>query len=158
MEGAPPSAVPDHVRLDPSVMLVPIQLVRVLPVLPSSSTTAFPSLRNFSQGEWKREWDDVRQFDITTESQPGIRNAKTLVSPVPYSPTNPPVNHTTPDSIWAQCNVQFREINCGTGRTVGCPDVLVESDAEVAPTVCEQAWETSRRFAQTGRLQRRSQE
>lgn len=135
--------IPFQVKLAPNVMLVPVQMIRVLPAGyanpncdPSTWTGGYEYLACTRPAAYKAYWDDVQMFVVQHESAPYYPNNKTFYTYDTTSSQNVRFNRV--DGIWRQCNIQFRMIDCG-GRDQGqgCPHLIVDSTDRVAPTVCE---------------------
>jgi hypothetical protein len=125
-------AIPVKIRLDPRTMLVPVQLIRVLPP-PSSELESIYRLREFSQRSYKQFWDDRLPMDTKHISHPDQPNA-TSIHNFPSDEITLPF--TQPDQVWNQCGIQFRMMNC-SDNDLGCPDLIVDSVENIAPTECE---------------------
>ena len=117
---------PINVSLDPTVILVPIQVVRVIPADPNHPT--YSTLQKYSAAVHKKFWD--RRWDIDTAhiSEPGV----------PFKASIHSVNSTelpwaNVDDVWAQCGIQFRMVNCNASQ-LGCPDLKVTDPARIQPT------------------------
>jgi len=121
-------AQPIMVELAPNVMLVPVQVIRVLPPDPSSSLGQ--SVAKFSKDVHKAYWDGRPALETTRVTQPGIPNhyIQHAFDPVTLGWRNA-------DEIWAQCGIQFRMIDC-PGSDLGCPDLRAEEDRQVAGQTC----------------------
>jgi hypothetical protein len=131
--------VPLEVALDPSVMLVPVQVIRVIP---PPQTTFFDYLRHFTQEVYKELFDRRLVLRTFRGSHPDEQNAWT--SHLFWEAYKPPpgeglsrLSYAPPDEIWRQCGIQFRMIDC-PGTDLGCPDLNVDSEKSVAPDNCEQ--------------------
>jgi hypothetical protein len=137
---------PIQVELSPNVMLVPIQVVRVIPESPSAPFAA--SLAKFTKAAQKRFWDLRWSFDTFRVSEPGIPNK---ASEHTLDRTELPFD--VPDDVWAQCGIQFRMITC-PGSTEGCPDLRVSDPGRVATTSCTlgHSLETSANWSDAERL------
>lgn len=120
---------PINVSLDPTVILVPIQVVRVIPV--DTSLPIYSTLQKYSAGVHKKFWDRRWDIDTANISEPGV----------PFKASIHSVNATelpwaNADDVWTQCGIQFRMVNCG-GSQLGCPDLKVTDPARIQPTaVC----------------------
>jgi hypothetical protein len=137
-----PPAPPNY-RLASNVMLVPIQLVRVLPRNPCTSN--FPEVYNATKRDWKAFFDDAPLVDVTHNAGvfPDIFHTTldSFSGDVPPELNCDPENQegeygayqslfsefTQVDQIWTQCNIQFRMIDC-PGSALGCPDLIVDDD------------------------------
>jgi hypothetical protein len=128
------AVIPDPVKvqLDRVTMLVPIQLIRVLP---PPDEPHFKFLNSFSQRSYKAFWDDMLVLDTSRISEPDIPNKTSIHAPA-QNDTDNKVLFTRPDEVWNQCGIQFRMINCSSNRT-GCPDLMVESRDNILPLECE---------------------
>lgn len=119
---------PVKVALAPTVMLVPVQVVRVIPDNPDAPFAA--NLAKFTKGVQKKYWDDRWDVDTVNFPEPGV----------PFKGSAHAVNATvlpwdSADEIWDQCRIQFRMITC-PGSKEGCPDLKVSEPAQVAATSC----------------------
>jgi hypothetical protein len=145
--------IPPSYALDPTVMLVPLQVVRVLPADPTTSN--YGDLWNMTQRGLKKFFDGRPIVDTTQSSQPGFEYFSTRevnsTATVMTAPGTEQLSETdaynaymrywqSADTIWSQCGIQFREIDCPTSSgspQLGCPDLIVKSDDQVAPPTCE---------------------
>lgn len=119
---------PVKVALDPTVMLVPVQVVRVIP---NSLDAPFASnLAKFTKAVQKKYWDDRWDIDTARFSEPGVPNKGSA-----HSVNNTVLPWDNADEIWDQCGIQFRMITC-PGSKEGCPDLKVSEPAQVAATSC----------------------
>jgi hypothetical protein len=114
---------PIDVDLDPTVMLVPIQVVRVLPATSDAPFASF--LGKYTTAVQKKFWDGRWDLDTFRVSEPGMPNvlSQHYVNNVslPFDPV---------DDIWDQCGIQFRMITCA-GSIEGCPDLRVTDPAQI---------------------------
>jgi len=116
---------PERMRLDPTTMLVPIQIVKLLP--PESAGSIFTALDQISVEARNRLFDRRPGLDLSTTSHP---NGEVYVSAqyTEQAPTGIALNFTEPDLIWAQCGIQFRAVSCNGLDDAGlelCPDVHI---------------------------------
>lgn len=122
-------AVPVRVSLDPNTILVPVQVIRVMPPRTSPYNEEM-QLETYER--WKNFFDDLpaikREYRV---SHPG---GKVNVR-VGYKETPIPQSFYRADEIFKQCGIQFRMIDCA-GSARGCPDLHVQQDQYVAPTTC----------------------
>jgi hypothetical protein len=120
---------PISVSLDPTVILVPIQVVRIIPV--DTSQPVYSTLQKYSTAVHKKYWDGRWDIDTANVSEPGV----------PFKAAIHSVNATelpwaNADDVWAQCGIQFRMVTC-SGTQLGCPDLKVTDPARLQPTaVC----------------------
>lgn len=119
---------PIKVDLDPTVMLVPLQVVRVLP---ADGNAPFAwNLAKFTRATYKKYFDDRPDLATFRKSEPGAPN---VLSQHTVDPTALP--WLVADEIWAQCGIQFRMITC-PGSNEGCPDLRVTDSARIVATSC----------------------
>ena len=119
---------PVKVQLDPTVMLVPIQVVRVIPSSPSAPYAS--QLAKFTKAVQKKYWDGRLDLDTFRVSEPGIPNVSAQ-----HSVNSTSLPWESADEIWQQCGIQFRMITC-PGSHEGCPDLVVTEEARIASASC----------------------
>lgn len=117
---------PIRVSLDKSVILVPLQIIRVIPA--DTGAPTYSNLQKYSTAVHKKYWDQRWDLDTVNLSESGV----------PFKAANHSVNATelpwaNADDIWAQCGIQFRMLDCNPGRP-GCPDLKVTDPAQIQPT------------------------
>jgi hypothetical protein len=119
---------PIKVELDAGVMLVPIQVIRVVPSDPSAPFAA--NLAKYTKATYKKYFDDPLDLDTFRDSEPGVPNK---YSQHTVNATALPWDNA--DEIWDQCGIQFRMITC-PGSQEGCPDLVVEDPLRIAAAEC----------------------
>ncbi|MGI8836463.1 MAG: hypothetical protein ACR2H4_07465 [Pyrinomonadaceae bacterium] len=119
---------PVKVSLDPTVMLVPVQVIRVVPDSPEAPYAS--NLAKFTKAVHKRYWDDRWDLDTARISEPSVPNKGSF-----HTVNNTVLAWTSADEVWSQCGIQFRMITC-PGSNEGCPNLVVEDPAQVAATSC----------------------
>jgi hypothetical protein len=126
---------PDSVRaqLDPTVMLVPIQIVKVVP---PATATFVDELKNITVAERNRLFDDRVPIDIFSVSHPdGEVNVFRDFQVASTNAGARTLSFTEPDLVWAQCGIQFRVVSCGGADDPGaeqCPDLNVTTGINVS--------------------------
>jgi hypothetical protein len=121
---------PIKVSLDKNVILVPLQIIRVIPA--DTNAPTYSTLQKYSTSVHKKYWDRRWDLDTANLSEPGV----------PFKASLHSVNATelpwaNADDIWSQCGIQFRMLSCNAGKT-GCPDLKVTDPAQIQPTaVCK---------------------
>lgn len=123
---------PVKVALDRTVMLVPVQVVRVIPNSPDAPYAS--NLAKFTKAVQKNYWDGRWDIDTARFSAPKIPNEGSV-----HSVNSSVLPWDSADEIWDQCGIQFRMITC-PGSNEGCPDLQVSDPARVAATSCVQGF------------------
>jgi hypothetical protein len=121
------TSAPLRVQLDPTVMLVPIQIVQVLP---PATASFLDDLKNISVEERNQLFDDRLRLTHQFVSHPGgAVHAIENYAVQGLSPGAAPLSFTEPDMIWSQCGIQFRAVSCSpTPEDPGserCPTLTV---------------------------------
>jgi hypothetical protein len=119
---------PIKAELAPNVMLVPVQVIRVRPQ--DMSSPAGVSVSRFTREVHKAYWDDRPDYETFRNAEPGVPNHYSQ-----HALNGTKLPWANADQIWAQCNIQFRMINC-PGTELGCPDLVAETDSQVTGTTC----------------------
>ena len=119
---------PVKVSLDPTVMLVPVQVIRVVPDSPEAPFAS--NVAKFTKAVHKRYWDDRWDLDTARISEPSVPNKASF-----HTVNNTVLGWASADEIWSQCGIQFRMITC-PGSNEGCPNLVVSDPAQVAATSC----------------------
>lgn len=121
--------IPVMVSLHPNTILVPIQVVRVMP---PPASPYYDVMASETYEQWKHFFDDrpdIRR--LYRNSRPGGR----VNVQVSYRETRFREYFHQADEIFQQCGIQFRMIDC-EGSPRGCPDLHVQNDKYVAPVDC----------------------
>jgi len=130
VSGNPRPLAPVRAQLDQQVMLVPIQVIKVLP---PPTASFFPSLANISVGAINRVFDNRQAISESSISHPGeiFVSEHYQVAALPGAP----LIYAEPDTIWAQCGIQFRAISCSGTDAPGlerCPDLNITQGFNVS--------------------------
>jgi len=126
-----------RVKLNPSTMLVPIQMIRVLP----PPGDLFNALSKVTATQFRALFDDLPDMKRTTVSHPGGEVLADVEYKQEFNLVGGSGGFVQPDTVWAQCGIQWRDIPCrGFSNDVHsplCPVLSVDSDAKVKPPECE---------------------
>lgn len=133
ISGNPRPQTPVRVQLDQQVMLVPIQVIKVLP---PATASFFSQLDDISVESRNRLFDDRPLLKGFNVSHPG---GYVYVSEQ-YSPDSSlmqgtPLTFVEPDTVWAQCGIQFRSVSCSGTDAPGlerCPDLNISQGFNVS--------------------------
>jgi len=128
--GNPRPQPPVRAKLDPQVMLVPIQVIKVLP---PSTASFFSELADISVPAVNRLFDSRRPLIGFETSQPGYPIVRAQYKLAPLQ--GMPLDFTEPDTIWAQCGIQFRAVSCSGTDAPGlerCPDLNITQGFNVS--------------------------
>jgi hypothetical protein len=124
------SALPASAVLDPHVMLVPLQVVRVVPKNQTSSH--YKWITQAADERTVRNWlDQTRSIVGQGVSHPGGILAQRNYA----DQTPPPFGWKRPDEIWAQAQIQW--------RLISIKDLAVEDQEHYLPSSCQNSLNTS---------------
>ncbi|MEI9937290.1 MAG: hypothetical protein WDO69_08685 [Pseudomonadota bacterium] len=114
---------PVRVQLDQTVMLVPIQVIKVLP---PPTASFYSDLADISVEARNRLFDNRRPIGAFKVSNPDFTYVSEQYFPDQTALQGIPLTFTEPDTIWSQCGIQFRAVSCSGTDSPGkerCPDL-----------------------------------
>jgi hypothetical protein len=135
VSGNPRPQPPVRATLDPQVLLVPIQIIKVLP---PPSASFFSGLADISPAARNRLFDYRPAISEFSVSHPGYTFVSEQYAP-DTSAQGISLTLTEPDTLWSQCGIQFRAVSCTGTDSPGnerCPDLNMTQPLDfLAPNV-----------------------